>query len=152
MKSWGGRPDVPSFHPWPGSLTMVSVVFSNQVETLRRVDSGSRTTLHSVTHDSPIRRRDPGARMELGKTLGHYRILEKIGEGGMGEVYRAHDPRIGRDVAIKVLPATFAANPDRMQRFEREARAAGGLNHPNLVTIHELGTHAGSPYIVMELL
>ncbi len=90
--------------------------------------------------------------LEPGQTLAHYRILQKIGEGGMGEVYRAHDPRIGRDVAIKVLPASFATNPDRMQRFEREARAAGGLSHPNLVTIHELGTHAGSPYIVMELL
>jgi len=90
--------------------------------------------------------------LEPGQNLAHYRILEKIGEGGMGEVYRAHDPRIGRDVAIKILPASFADNPDRMQRFEREARSAGGLNHPNLVTIHELGAHAGSPYIVMELL
>ena len=70
----------------------------------------------------------------------------------MGEVYRARDPRIGRDVAIKVLPASFAESADRLQRFEREARAAGTLNHPNLVTIHELGSHQGSPYIVMELL
>ena len=70
----------------------------------------------------------------------------------MGEVYRARDPRIGRDVAIKVLPASFAKDTDRLQRFEREARAAGSLSHPNLVTIHELGSHDGSPYIVMELL
>jgi eukaryotic-like serine/threonine-protein kinase len=70
----------------------------------------------------------------------------------MGEVYRASDPRIGREVAIKILPAGFAENADRLQRFEQEARAAGTLNHPNLVTIHELGRHEGSPYIVMELL
>ena len=70
----------------------------------------------------------------------------------MGEVYRARDPRIGREVAIKVLPASFADSTDRLQRFEREARAAGTLSHPNLVTIHELGSHQGSPYIVMELL
>ena len=70
----------------------------------------------------------------------------------MGEVYRARDPRIGREVAIKVLPASFADSTDRLQRFEREARAAGTLSHPNLVTIHELGSHQGSPYMVMELL
>jgi len=70
----------------------------------------------------------------------------------MGEVYRARDPRIGREVAVKVLPASFADSADRLQRFEREARAAGTLSHPNLVTIHELGSHEGSPYIVMELL
>jgi len=70
----------------------------------------------------------------------------------MGEVYRARDPRIGREVAIKVLPTSFADSADRLQRFEREARAAGTLSHPNLVTIHELGNHEGSPYIVMELL
>src|SRR5207248_10369395 len=67
-------------------------------------------------------------------------------------VYRARDPRIGRDVAIKVLPASFATDPMRVQRFEQEARAAGVLNHPNLLTIYELGTHDGSPFIVSELL
>jgi len=90
--------------------------------------------------------------LSTGNRLGPYEIVAPIGAGGMGEVYRARDPRIGRDVAIKVLPASFAKDEDRMQRFEREARAAGTLNHPNLVTIHEFGSHEGSPYIVMELL
>jgi serine/threonine protein kinase/Tol biopolymer transport system component len=90
--------------------------------------------------------------LESGARLGPFEIVGPLGAGGMGEVYRARDSRIGREVAIKVLPATFAASTDRLERFEREARAAGTLNHPNLVTIHELGSHQGSPYIVMELL
>ncbi len=65
-----------------------------------------------------------------GRTLGHYRIVDKIGEGGMGEVYRAHDERLDRDVAIKVLPAAVARDPDRLARFEREARAVAQLDHP----------------------
>ena len=89
---------------------------------------------------------------EAGVRLGPYEIVGPLGAGGMGEVYRARDPRIGREVAIKVLPASFAANVDQLKRFEREAHAAGTLNHPNLVTIHELDRHQGSPYIVMELL
>ena len=90
--------------------------------------------------------------LEPGSRLGPYEIVGPLGAGGMGEVYRARDARIGREVAIKVLPASFARDADRLQRFEREARAAGALSHPNLVTIHELGNHEGSPYIVMELL
>src|SRR2546426_1918645 len=70
----------------------------------------------------------------------------------MGEVYRARDPRIGREVAIKVLPAAFAGDADRLRRFEQEVRAAGALNHPNILVIHDVGTHEGSPYIVSELL
>jgi len=81
-----------------------------------------------------------------------YEILGPLGAGGMGEVYRAHDPRIGRDVAIKVLRAATATDPDRLQRFQQEAHAAGILNHPNLLTIYELGTSDGAPYIVSELL
>ena len=84
--------------------------------------------------------------------IGPYEILTRIGAGGMGEVWRGRDTRIGRDVAIKILPPEFASSPDRLHRFEQEARAAGGLNHPNLVTIHDLGTDNGVPYIVMELL
>ncbi|HEV8659298.1 MAG TPA: protein kinase [Thermoanaerobaculia bacterium] len=87
-----------------------------------------------------------------GIRLGPYEILGLIGVGGMGEVYRARDPRIGRDVAIKVLPAAFSADEVRLERFQQEARAAGLLNHPNLLTIYELGTHEGVPYIVSELL
>jgi serine/threonine protein kinase len=70
----------------------------------------------------------------------------------MGEVYRAKDPRLGRDVAIKVLPASFSQDADRLKRFEQEARAAGVLNHPNITAVHDFGSHEGSPYIVTELL
>jgi serine/threonine protein kinase/tetratricopeptide (TPR) repeat protein len=70
----------------------------------------------------------------------------------MGEVYRARDPRLGRDVAIKVLPASFSADPDRLRRFEQEARAAGALNHPNIIAVYDIGTHEGAPYVVQELL
>lgn len=85
-------------------------------------------------------------------TLGPYTILSKIGEGGMGEVWRARDSKLGRDVAIKVLPAAFSADKDRLARFEQEAQSAGALNHPNILVIHHIGTHDSSPYIVSELL
>jgi len=88
----------------------------------------------------------------IGRNLGHYRIVEKIGEGGMGEVYKAHDERLDRDVAIKVLPAELVADPDRLTRFEREAKAVAKLDHPNILAIHQLGTHEGAPFIVTELL
>jgi eukaryotic-like serine/threonine-protein kinase len=87
-----------------------------------------------------------------GTRLGPYEILAPIGAGGMGEVYRAKDPRLGRDVAIKVLPASFSADPDRLRRFEQEARAAGVLNHPNITAVYDIGTHEGAPYVVSELL
>jgi len=87
-----------------------------------------------------------------GVLLGPYEILNRIGTGGMGEVWRARDQRIGRDVAIKVLPESFTAGDELVQRFEQEARAAGALNHPGLVTIFDVGTTNGAPYIVMELL
>ncbi|PWT89248.1 MAG: hypothetical protein C5B55_11695 [Blastocatellia bacterium] len=85
-------------------------------------------------------------------TLAQYTIVSKIGEGGMGEVWRARDPKLGRDVAIKVLPAALSADKDRLARFEQEAQAAGGLNHPNILVIYHIGTHAGAPFIVSELL
>ncbi len=88
----------------------------------------------------------------IGKTLSHYRIVEQIGAGGMGVVYRAHDETLRRDVAVKVLPPSFAKDPDRLRRFEQEARAAGALNHPNILAIHDFGEHEGSPYVVSELL
>jgi serine/threonine protein kinase len=87
-----------------------------------------------------------------GVSLGPYEILALIGEGGMGEVWRARDRRIGRDVAVKVLPDSFTNGDERLWRFEQEARAAGALNHPGLVTIYDVGTTDGAPYIVMELL
>jgi serine/threonine protein kinase/tetratricopeptide (TPR) repeat protein len=88
----------------------------------------------------------------MGRTLGHYRIVEQIGEGGMGVVYRAHDERLDRDVAIKVLHHDVAQDIDRLARFEREAKAVAKLDHPNILAIHELGMHEGSPFIVTELL
>src|ERR1044071_5484137 len=85
-------------------------------------------------------------------TIAQYTIVSKIGEGGMGEVYRARDAKLGRDVAIKVLPASLSENADRLNRFEQEAQAAGVLNHPNILSIFHIGTHEGAPYIVSELL
>ncbi|HEY7727880.1 MAG TPA: protein kinase [Candidatus Eisenbacteria bacterium] len=87
-----------------------------------------------------------------GTRLGPYEVLDLIGAGGMGEVYRARDERLGREVAIKVLPGDFAGDSDRLRRFEHEARATGQLNHPNILAIYDLGTGTGVPYIVTELL
>jgi serine/threonine protein kinase len=90
--------------------------------------------------------------LTTGSRLGAYEILGPLGAGGMGEVYHARDSRLGRDVAIKVLPAGFATDPDRLARFEQEARAAAALNHPNILAVHDLGQHNGAPFIVTELL
>jgi len=87
----------------------------------------------------------------VGARFGHYELLSRIGAGGMGEVFRARDLDLQRDVAIKFLPAQYAADADRLARFAQEARAASALNHPNIVTIHEIGQAFGQPYIVMEL-
>ena len=90
--------------------------------------------------------------LSAGERLGPYEIVGLLGAGGMGEVYRAKDDRLGREVAIKVLPPSLSRDPDRLRRFEQEARAAGALNHPNILAIHDIGTHDGSPYVVSELL
>jgi Tol biopolymer transport system component len=90
--------------------------------------------------------------LPAGTHLGPYEILAPLGAGGMGEVYRAKDPRLGRDVAIKVLPASFSKDPDRLKRFEQEARSAGVLNHPNVTVVYDIGQHDGAPYVVQELL
>ncbi len=95
--------------------------------------------------------RDPSQSL-LGQQLGPYKILSLLGAGGMGEVYRASDSRLGREVAIKVLPSEFSADADRIGRFKQEARAAGQLNHPNILAIYDVSTHEGSPYLVSELL
>src|ERR1700745_2499329 len=84
--------------------------------------------------------------------LGAYKIGALIGSGGMGEVYRARDTRLLRDVALKVLPASFTADPDRLRRFEQEARAVAALNHPKIVSIHDVGNVDGVHFIVSELL
>ena len=92
------------------------------------------------------------SRFQPGDTLGTYKVLDLVGRGGMGEVYRARDTRLKRDVAIKVLPRAFAADRERLRRFEQEARSAAALNHPNIISVHDMGTADGSPYIVSELL
>jgi Tol biopolymer transport system component len=90
--------------------------------------------------------------LAVGSRLGPYEILALLGTGGMGEVYRARDPRLNREVAIKVLPVSFSEDADRLRRFEQEAKAAGLLNHPNITAVHDIGAHEGAPYIVTELL
>jgi tRNA A-37 threonylcarbamoyl transferase component Bud32 len=87
-----------------------------------------------------------------GRKIGPYEILALLGSGGMGEVYRARDTRLGRDVAIKVLPESMARDADRLRRFETEARAIAALNHPNILSIHDIGTQEGAPYLVSECL
>ena len=83
--------------------------------------------------------------------IAHYRIRTKLGEGGMGEVYRATDTKLGRDVALKVLPPNVAGDPDRLARFQREARAVAALNHPNIVTLYSVEESEGVHFITMEL-
>src|SRR6202162_3126530 len=86
-----------------------------------------------------------------GTRLGSYEVVAKIGAGGMGEVYQAHDTKLGRDVAIKVLPEAFAHDADRLSRFQREAKMLASLNHPNIATIHGLEQSGGKGYLVWEL-
>jgi eukaryotic-like serine/threonine-protein kinase len=90
--------------------------------------------------------------LSSGTKLGPYEILAPVGAGGMGEVYRARDSRLERDVAVKVLPASFASDADRLRRFEQEARAVAALNHPNILAVYDIGNHEGSPFLVSELL
>jgi serine/threonine protein kinase len=88
----------------------------------------------------------PGAR------VGAYEVLGLLGAGGMGEVYRVRDPRLGREVAIKVLPSAFSEDAERLSRFEQEARAAAALSHPNILVVYDIGQYNGAPFIVSELL
>ena len=90
--------------------------------------------------------------LSAGDRLGPYEVLEPLGSGGMGEVYRARDPRLDREVAVKVLRSEVASDPDRLRRFEREARTVAALNHPHILTVHDVGSHDGRPYVVTELL
>jgi len=83
--------------------------------------------------------------------LGPYEIVALIGAGGRGEVYRARDARLGRDVAVKVLPTSFAADPERLRRFEQEARAVAALSHPNILALHDIGQHDRAPFLVSDI-
>src|SRR5690349_7596438 len=89
--------------------------------------------------------------LNTGTSLGPYEIIAPLGAGGMGEVYRARDTRLGRDVAIKVLPAALASSPERLARFEREAKTVAGLNHPNIVVLHSIEESGGTRFLTMEL-
>ena len=91
-------------------------------------------------------------KLENGTILNQYKIVSSIGKGGMGEVFLAHDTKLDRKVALKILPKEFAEDADRMSRFVREAKSASALNHPNIITIHEIGESAGTHFIATELL
>jgi Tol biopolymer transport system component len=119
-----------------------------EVESLLRYDSASDAFLERPAAEEV----DAAFRPAAGARFGPYEIAERLGSGGMGEVYRARDPRFGRDVALKLLPPAFAHERDRLQQFEREARAAGSLNHPNILTVYDFGSENGAPYLAAELL
>jgi hypothetical protein len=101
----------------------------------------------SFLRSTPLR-----ATLAAGTRLGDYEVKLLLGSGGMGDVYRARDSRLGRDVAIKVLPSFVSSDPNRLRRFEQEARAAAALNHPNILAVFQMGTFEGAPYLVSELL
>ena len=88
----------------------------------------------------------------MGQTIGHYEIMSTLGVGGMGEVYLAEDSSLGRKIALKLLPAEFTRDTDRVRRFQQEARAASALNHPNIITIHEIGQVDDRPFIATEFI
>src|SRR5262245_6037828 len=129
-----------------------------EVEELLRFDSAAGSFIQGNALAAEARRFEPeelsqtAPQLFPGQGIGAYKILALLGRGGMGVVYRARDERLRRDVAIKVLPASFANDADRLRRFEQEAHATSALNHPNILTIYDIGAHEEAPFIVAELL
>ena len=126
-----------------------------EVEELLRYDGAEESFIKGTALDAAAREfnlSQTSPQLLAGQTVGAYKIQALLGRGGMGVVYRARDERLRRDVAIKVLPASFAQDADRLRRFEQEARATSALSHPNILTVHDFGTHEGTPFIVAELL
>src|SRR6185295_6438573 len=109
---------------------------------------GRASRIHYASHVAVPLARGP---IVIGRNLGHYQVLSKLGEGGMGEVYRARDERLGRDVALKVLPVAVANDRERLARFEREAKLLGSLNHPNIALLYALEVVDRQHVLVMEL-
>jgi eukaryotic-like serine/threonine-protein kinase len=123
-----------------------------EVESLLAQEKGAKGFLEAPVLEvaAKIFGEDQGPSL-VGRQLGSYQVVSLLGAGGMGEVYQAHDSKLGRNVAIKVLPAAFVHDPDRLSRFQREARMLAALNHPNIATIHGLEEDTGRNYLVMEL-
>src|SRR5262249_9226400 len=125
-----------------------------EVEELLGYDGAAESFIQGNALAFEARRLEPedlsqtGPQLLPGQSVGTYRILALLGRGGMGVVYRARDERLRRDVAIKVLPASLAHDAVRLRRFEQEAHATSALNHPNILTIHDIGAHEGAPFIV----
>ncbi len=115
-------------------------------------DSSVGSLLREIARAPDVSPDELDATLAPGSTIGSYQVIAPIGAGGMGQVYRARDARLGRDVAIKVLPREYADHPERRRRFEQEARAVAVVDHPNVLAIHDAGTEGGTPYIVFELL
>src|SRR5262245_50808125 len=118
---------------------------------LHTLEPGPENGLFSTVHVLPAAPRLRSMTLTAGIRLGGYEILAPLGAGGMGEVWRARDTRLGREVAIKVLPEAVSATPDRLARFEREARTVASLNHPNIVTLFSVEDHEGVRFLTMEL-
>ncbi len=128
-------------------------VLRREIEALINSHESAGTFISSPTYEQGAALlEDRRGQQRAGQSIGPYKIISLLGAGGMGEVYRAHDSRLGRDVALKLLPDSFAGGTEGVRRFQQEARAASALNHPNILAIYDIGEHDGSPYIVSELL